>query len=334
MHAVLFKKFFLLLLLGLSFFCFETKAQADHSDQLVFSTHWLPQAQFAGYYMADKMGFYREAGLDLRIIHPPANLNAIEYLENGSADIVSMFLVSAMEACMEGKDLVNIAQMSEHSAIVFVSKKENQINDLSDLQGKKVGIWKSGFEEVPKAFLKENQVVVTWVPILSSVNLFLMGGIDLMTVMWYNEYNQIYLSGIDEEELNTFFMKDYGFDIPEDGLYVNRASLDSKREELAEFVDASLKGWAYAASHFDETIDEVIRRMMEANIPASEAHQRWMLEKILSLQGFDGKLEDKQLELSFEDFVKSWEVLNPEKTAVENELQIRYKQFVNPLSVK
>ena len=313
LHSKPFEKILLLLIVGLALFCVETEAQKDQPEQLVFSTHWLPQAQFAGYYMAEKMGFYQDAGLDLKIIHPPANLNALEYLETGSADIVSSFLVSAMSACIDGMDLVNIAQMSEHSAIVFVSKKETQICKLSDFQGKKIGVWKSGFEEVPKSFLKENQIAVTWVPILSSVNLFLMGGIDLMTVMWYNEYNQIYLTGIDEEELNTFFWKDYGFDIPEDGLYVNRASLGSKKNELAKFVDASLKGWEYAASHFEETMSEVIKRMIEAKIPASEAHQRWMLQKILTLQGFDGKLEDKQLILSFENFVKSWEILNPEK---------------------
>jgi len=30
-----------------------------------FIPHWLPQAQFAGYYMAQEKGFYRDAGLDV-----------------------------------------------------------------------------------------------------------------------------------------------------------------------------------------------------------------------------------------------------------------------------
>ena len=195
------RKFLILLFLSVWF-----SGNISAQKKLVFSTHWLPQAQFAGYYMAQKMGFYQDAGLNVAIIHPPATVNAVEYLQSGKADIVSLFLITAIEKRLEGLDIVNIAQMSEHSAIMFVAKKGKGIETLDDLDGKKIGIWKSGFEEVPNALIQTHGFDVEWVPIMSSVNLFLMDGIDLMTVMWYNEYDQIYLSGINHDEMKAFYL--------------------------------------------------------------------------------------------------------------------------------
>ncbi len=161
---------------------------------------------------------------------------------------------------------------------------------------------------MPMAMISQHGLEVEWVPILSTVNLFLLGGVDLMTVMWYNEYNQIYLSGINKDELNTFFLSDYSFDVPEDGLYAMRETREAMGEELKAFVTATRKGWKYAANHRDETVERVVRIMREAHIPANPAHQRWMLDKVLTTQD----LGDKQLgpgELHPDDFRMAMDIL-------------------------
>jgi NitT/TauT family transport system substrate-binding protein len=72
--------------------------------KLTFTPHWLPQAQFAGYYVADKMGFYRAEGIDVEIVHPSASVNATENLINGKSDIISLFLISAISLKSSGVD--------------------------------------------------------------------------------------------------------------------------------------------------------------------------------------------------------------------------------------
>lgn len=305
------------------------KANAQ-KQKLVFATQWLPQAQFAGYYVAREKGFYDEAGLDVTIKYPPTTGNVMSYLTDGTADIISQFLISAMKARSAGTDLVNIAQFSEHSAILFVSLKESGIKTLDDIRGKKVGIWKSGFYEAPKAFLANKKINVQWVPIASTVNLFLMNGIDVMTVMWYNEYNQLYLSGINEDEMNTFFLSKYGYDIPEDGLYTLNKTLKARPQDLKAFTEASIKGWQYAAAHFDYTLDLVLKKMLDEKIPASKAHQKWMLEKVLELQGFKtGKA--KQTILEEADFNKAKEVLQFSGSKTKTLL---FKDFSKPVVSK
>ena len=49
----------------LTFFVVEVNAQS-----IIITPKWTAQAQFAGYYVAEKMGFYKEEGLEVHIRHP------------------------------------------------------------------------------------------------------------------------------------------------------------------------------------------------------------------------------------------------------------------------
>lgn len=251
--------------------------------KVTFAPHWLPQAQFAGYYVAQERGFYKEAGLDVEIIHPSANIQVTNMLREGRVDVISLFLITAISAKQQGLDLVNFAQISQHSAIYIVTKKSSGLDELSKLNGKRVGIWKSGFDEIPKALMSEKGYKVEWVPILSTVNLFMIDGIEAMTVMSYNEYDAIINCGVNEDELNVFPVADYGYDIPEDGLYCMASTFEERKEDMKKFFDATIKGWEFASANRSIALNIVLDRMKKAHIPANRAHQEWMLEKTLEL---------------------------------------------------
>lgn len=295
--------------------------------KIVFGAQWLPQAQFAGYYVAYDQGFYEEAGIEVEIIHPTVTVNTLEYLLSGRADVVSLFLITAINDRFVGTELINIGQLSQHSAIMFVSKKESGIESIEDFDGKRVGVWMSGFQEIPYSLMADKRLDVEWVPILSTVNLFLMGGLDAMTVMWYNEYKQIYLAGVDHEELNTFFMADYDYDVAEDGLYVLEHTLEEKSKELQAFLEATLRGWDYAAENREYALELVVQIMRDAHIPASYAHQRWMLDKILEQQS-DKSIGAERLHLDKDDFEKAISIMERFSTIRS---PFTYEDFFRPV---
>lgn len=307
---------------------FASKSFGEQLPKITFTPHWLPQAQFAGYYVAEKMGFYAEEGIDVNIVHPSASTNAIELLASGESDIISLFLITAINAKQQGPDIVNIAQMSQNSALMFISKKEKQINKLSDLNKKKISVWESGFGEVGEEMVRSNNLTVEWVPILSSINMFLVGGIDAMTAMSFNEYYQIINSGLNEDELNIFSFADYGYNIPEDGLYCQNKTRLSKENELRKFVKATLKGWEYAKEHKTEALDIVLEIMKKEHIATNRSHQSWMLNKVLELIE-PGSKNVKKGELSEPDFYKTQSILINGKY-VEN--KIDFNDFYKPIS--
>lgn len=276
--------------------------------KLTFSPHWLPQAQFAGYYVADKLGFYKEEGIDVEIKHPSASVNVVEMLKNGESEVISLFLTTAISYKNKGYDLVNICQTSQNSALLFVSKKERNYTSLADYNGKRIGVWKSGFDEVGKALIHSKNYEVDWIPINSTVNLFLFDGIDAMTVMWYNEYHQIINSGYNEDELNTLMFSDYGYNIPEDGIYCLNNTLSDRKDDLKKFIKASLRGWEYAKNHQDEAINIVLDIMKKNHVATNKSHQTWMLDKVLKLIE-PGQKNIKVGELLESDYYKTQKIL-------------------------
>ena len=55
-----------------------------------FIPQWQPQAQFAGYYVAYEKGFYRERGLDVKILRGGPERPPSEMLAQGRADFGTM----------------------------------------------------------------------------------------------------------------------------------------------------------------------------------------------------------------------------------------------------
>ncbi len=121
------------------------------------------------------------------------------------------------------------------------------------------------------------------VPQSYTVNLFLRGGIDVASAMWYNEFHTILNSGLDPDQLTIFFLHEHGLNLPEDGLYVLEETFQRDPELAAEFVRASIDGWRYAFAHPEEALDIVIAAMREAKLPANRMHQKWMLARMRDL---------------------------------------------------
>ncbi|MEA1875811.1 MAG: ABC transporter substrate-binding protein [Bacteroidota bacterium] len=276
--------------------------------KLTYTPHWLPQAQFAGFYVALDMGFYQDANLELTIQHPSPTEDVLDILMAGKADIVSHFLISAIVRHQSDNDMVCFGQLSQNCAQMFVTREKDSINKPEDLNGKRIGIWEAGFQEIPLALIGKYNCTVEWIPIVSSVNLFLMGGIDAMTVMLYNEYDQIINSGINEDELNPMLFSDFGFNLPEDGLYCLNETYKNNGDALDRFVAASLKGWEYAFDNKDYALDLVWKEMKEANIPSNMAHQKWMLDITEKMYRQNGK-PIKPGELWEQDYIDALNLL-------------------------
>ncbi len=284
---------------------FLTPARVNQK-KIKLAIQWLPQAQFAGYYVGVEKGIYKKYGFNVEIINAGPDITSQQLLLEGKADFATMLLSTGMLLRSGGNKIVNVCQLSQKCSQLFVTKELN-IKKPSDLNGKKIGIWRSGFDEIPKAFVKKYKLKVQFVPINSTVNLFLFNGIDVLTTMWYNEYHSILNSGINKDELKTFFFFDFGFDVPEDGIYCLAKNYD--KAVVNKFVKATLEAWHYAFNHPAESIEVVKDKMIEQHVPYNEAHQMWMFNRMKDLIEVKGK---KYLpgQLLRSDFKTSYRILS------------------------
>ena len=248
-----------------------------------FIPQWAPQAQFAGYYVAYERGIYKKYGIDLTIIPGGPDRPSSDFLEAGKADFATLWLSSAIQKRAHGIRLVNIAQMMQRSALMLVAKKSSGIKAPQDINGKKVGLWGPIFQIQPRAFFKKYHLKVKIIPQSYSVNLFLRDGVDVASAMWYNEYHIILNSGLNPDELTTFFFHEHELNFPEDGIYTLEDTFQKDPDLCRAFVKASIEGWLYAFAHPEEALDIILKYMAKAHISANRVHQRWMLERMEDL---------------------------------------------------
>jgi len=295
---------FLLLVMGVV----PVAEAVDAPSRVSLLPQWIPQGQFAGYMVALEKGFYSEAGLDLKLLRGGPSAPPIETLESGAATFCTAWLSTGIQKRAAGVRLVNLGQVIQRSALMLLAKKSSGINTPASFDGKKVGIWGGDFRIQPLAFFRKYNVSPEIVPVYSTVNLFLKGGVQAVSAMWYNEYHCILNCGVNPEELATFFFSEFSLNFPEDGLYCLERTYESDPDLCARFAHASLKGWLYAFEHKDEALAVVMKHAEAAYTGTNLAHQRWMLNRMqdLILRESDKSALGK---LRQEDYSKVGEIL-------------------------
>ena len=252
---------------------------ANAQQKLVFTPQWTAQAQFVGFYVASSMGYYQEAGLDVVIRHPSASKPSIDYLTEGESQFITLNLVTAMTFIDNGIPLVNVLQMSQQNNLLIVSR--TPLSSQADLRGKKVGYWQSGFSELPFAMDKKYGLGIQWIPFISNINLYISGAIDATLAMSFNELFQLRMAGQRIKKEQLLYMRDIGYNVPEDGVYVT-ADFYRKHKDLAiKFAEATRKGWEWAVAHPEEALDIVMITMRQTGTAGNMIAQDWMIKEIL-----------------------------------------------------
>ena len=248
--------------------------------KFVFTPQWTAQAQFAGYYVAYEKGFYRQAGIDVDIIHPSATQPSMARVLNHESHATTLQLCQAMEIVGDGVPLVNILQTSMNNAMVIVSRKNE---DPLKQKGIKMGIWNAGFGQLAICMSMKEHLDYEWIRIASNINLFISGAIDATLAMSYNEYYQLAQAGVKLTDKNVYRFCDHGYNVQEDGVYMTREYYNQHRDEARRFAEASKKGWEWAAEHPEETLEIVMKYVQRNYIGTNRVLQELMLKDVLRL---------------------------------------------------
>ena len=257
------------------------KATDSQDETIVFTPQWTAQAQFAGYYVAESKGFYREAGVNVKIKHPTSTQPAMSRLRNNQSQATTLQLCQAMEIVDDGDPLVNILQTSMNNAMVIVSARGR---DPLKQKGAKVGIWSVGFGQLAICMSIKDHLDYQWILFAQNINLFLSGALDAMLAMSYNEYYQLVQAGYEVTDKNIYRFCDHGYNVQEDGVYMLRDYYEKHKDQARRFAQASRKGWEWAAQHPEEALDIVMEYVNKENIATNRVIQRLMLKEILRLQ--------------------------------------------------
>ena len=239
-----------------------TGAQA--ADKITVQMKWVPQAQFAGYYVAAAKGYYKAEGLDVTIKPGGPDVSPVQVLAGNQADAIVNWMADALAAREAGVPLVNIAQIFDKSGLMLTCKKASGVASPKDFKGKTLGVWFGGNESpflnwMAKLGLKPD----TDVKVLKqgfNVDPLLQNQAACISTMIYNEYWQVVDAGVKESDLITFFYEKEGVASLEDGLYVVEGKLKDPAfvVRMGKFVKATLQGWNDAVKNPAEAAKIVV----------------------------------------------------------------------------
>ena len=231
---------------------------AGASEKLVLQLSWHHQFQFAGYYMAEEQGYYRNAGLQVEIRDVKKGANSVEEVLSGRAD----FGITGSGLLVErslGKPIIAVSAIFQHSPTVFLTLKQSGISKPADLIGKKVML-SPGFQSLSLLALLHQEHLLDKIERLETnfdYHALLTGKTDVFNAYQTNEPYLLQTQGIETNLINP---EDYGIDFYGDVLFTVEATLKNRPKTLEKFRKASLKGWDYALSHPDETIGVIKSR--------------------------------------------------------------------------
>ena len=122
------------LLSGLALLAFA--AQAGELTPVTLQLKWRHQFQFAGYYVAQARGYYREAGLEVRFVEAEPGLKPIEEVLAGRAQ----FGIGTTDLLLyryRGEPVVAVASVFQHSPTALMKLSEGPPTQLGALSGQR-----------------------------------------------------------------------------------------------------------------------------------------------------------------------------------------------------
>jgi NitT/TauT family transport system substrate-binding protein len=259
-------------------------------DKLTLKLKWVPQAQFAGYYVAASKGYYAEENLDVTIDGGSTDVSPVQALVGGTADVVINWAADALASREKGVNLVNIAQPFKNSALLLTCRKDMGVATSADFKGKTLGVWFGGNEYPFYAYMTKlgypTQGGADGVEVLKqgfNVDPLLQKQAACISTMTYNEYGQVIDAGLKPEDLVVFNYRDEGVGMLEDGLYVleDRLADPAFKDVLVRFVRASMKGWKDAVENPAEAAQIVVDS--DPSGAATIEHQTYMMGEVAKL---------------------------------------------------
>ena len=220
---------------------------AHANEQVSFLLNWIAGGDHAPYYYAQKIGWYKDAGIDLTILQGKGSAAAAQAAGAGANTFGLADMATVLVAVGKGGDEVAVLDVYANYPGGFYWLKSSGIKSVKDLGGRKIGnppadaaraLW--------PALAKANGVdpsSVTWVNVGPAAKLASLkaGTVDAVTE-FYNLHH-VYKSALGTN-MGYLAWKDAGLNPYGNAIVVHGAYLKAHRDTVAAFVKVTQKAFA------------------------------------------------------------------------------------------
>ena len=234
------------------------KAQSGNLEKVSLQLQWKHQFEFAGFYIAKEKGFYNDVGLDVVIKEFNHDTKVVNDVVSGNTTFGTSYPGIILDKS-NGKNLVLLSAILQSSPHALISLKSSNIKSLKDFKNKSIMINKDASVAAPfVSMLLSKQISLDDLNVQSrtfGIDDLIHKKVDISTVFRSNEPYLLRKKGI---LYDIWDPKDYGFDFYDVLLFTSSTQVDKNPIMVQNFKNASIKGWEYAFSNIDETINLIL----------------------------------------------------------------------------
>jgi polar amino acid transport system substrate-binding protein len=267
-------------------------------EKVTLQLDWLHQFQFAGYYIAQEKGYYKNNGIDVEIKEFNFNINLLDDVLNQSSEY-AVGKSSLIIDRLENKKVVLLAAIFQNSPLVLISLKKSNINKPNELINKKVMLTPDARSEASINSMLISQGI-TLDDIKFQAHSFKLddlinGKTDAMGSYLSNEPYQLSQKNI---EFTIHNPSDYGFDFYGGLLFTSENELNNNPARVRSMYKATLKGWEYAFNNIEETAKLIFDKYNTQNKTLdSLIYEGEVLKRLSKVdEGLLGNIEIKKID--------------------------------------
>lgn len=241
----------------ISIFLLLLSSPATALEYVRLQLKWSHQFQFAGYYAAQKQGYYEEAGLNVDIKEAKTGDDPSKIVLQGDAEygVGSNSLLLLRNA---GEPLVVLAVIFQHSPYALLTLQHNDTQSIHDLANKNLMIEPLADELI--AYLNHEGMPVSKFKLVEyrhNIDDFISGKVDAISSYITDEP---YLLEKNNIPYYSYSPRSVGIDFYGDNLFTTENELKHHPDRSRKFREASLRGWRYAMSHQQEMISYILSK--------------------------------------------------------------------------
>ena len=224
-------------------------------QKVVVQLKWSHAFQFAGYYAARHLGYYRAAGLDVELREGGPSVDVVSELMQGHAQ----FGVGTSSLLLDrhaGKPVVVLGVVFQHSPLALIARQHSATQSIHALANGRLML-EPHSEELLAYLQAEGGLAdgITTVPHQDGLRSLREGKVD--AISGYITYEPYFLQR-DAVPYHLYSPRAAGIDFYGDNLFALQPLLAAQPEMVKAFREASLRGWQYAMSHPGEVIDWIV----------------------------------------------------------------------------
>jgi NitT/TauT family transport system substrate-binding protein len=264
--------------------CGETTTPPDPTGGLrpvTVAFAYIPNVQFAPYYVAMSKGYYTEAGLEVDFRYMYEN-EAVQMVSQGAADFGFLSGISVLLARQNDMPVVTVATITQKFPVVYFSKARYPLESVDDLEGKIVGFpgrfgasYYGLLALLYASDLDESNLELHEIG-FNQVEMILEDKVQVAHGYAMNEPVQLRSMG---EEISVLRVADV-YPLVSDGIITNEPFLLNHSETVRAFVQATLRGLQDTLANPDEAFELSLEHIPEADMANVEL-QRQVLEATL-----------------------------------------------------